>query len=232
MGPKPNRADEMSKPNARLKLSFTLDLQVPEEMSRADSVALSVGLCEALGATVMQGLPAISAKQFGKAGVKLLSHHHHAEAENLLAPRIAADLVAKVTAHLTDEEIETVCVKAAAKAPTKDADLLRYLRRQVLALVGEYRLVPCRLAALDSAGAMIELDGRLNLTNGSVMLSEQFRKARLKSDQGPIPVRVEGVEPQFSATLSGHTLSGPVLAVEVMHLVAHRPQLIGLWRQP
>jgi len=221
----------MSKPNARLKICFTLDLQIPDEMSRQDSVALGVGLCETLGATVMQGLPAISAKQLGKAGVKLLAHHHHAEAENLRAPRIAAELVAKVTAHLTDQEIESVCVKAAAKAPTSEPDLLRFLRRQVLAMVGEYRLVPCRLAALTSAGETVELDGRLNLTNGSVMLSEQFRKIRLKADQGPIPVRVESVEPQFAATLSGHTLSGPVLTVEVMHLVAHRAQLVGLWQQ-
>ncbi len=221
----------MSKPNARLKLSFTLDLQIPDEMSGQDSVALGVGLCQALGATVMQGLPAISAKQLGKAGVKLLAHHHHAEAENLRAPRIEAAMVAKVTAHLTDEEIESVCVKAAARAPTAEPDLLRYLRRQVLAMVGEYRLVPCRLAAVNSAGATAELDGRLNLTNGSVMLSDEFRKIRLRPDQGPIPVRVDGFEPQFSATLSGHTLSGPVLTVEVMHLVAHRPQLIALWQQ-
>lgn len=221
----------MSQANARLKLQFDLDLKVPEGLLREDHSALCRELCEILGATVMQGLPAISAKQLAKSAVKVLSHHHHAEVENLAAARIPAAMVQKVTAHLTDAEIETLCVKAAAKAPMSEPDLLRYLRRQALAMVSEYRLVPCKLVAVQTSGTSNELDGSLNLTNGSVMLADAFRKVRLKSDQGPIPVSVEGLESRVQATLSGHTLSGPVLAVEVMHLVPHRAHLVGLWQR-
>ena len=221
----------MSKPNARLTLEFALDLRVPDAMTAHDHGALCQELCEMLGATVLKGLPAISTKQLAKAGVSLLGHHHHATVENLAAPALDAATVARVTAHLTDDEIAQLCRSAAAQAPSAEDDLLRYLRRQALAMVGEYRLVPCRLKALQSSGTASELEGRLNLTNGSVMLDEAFRKIRLKGDQGPIAVSVEGLAAVLRATLSGHTLSGPVLAVEVDHLAPHRAPLIALWQR-
>ena len=184
-----------------------------------------------LGATVIKGLPAISTKQLAKAGVSLLGHHHHATVENLAAPALDPAVVARVAAHLTDDEIQSLCRKAAAQAPSADDELLRYLRRQALALVSEYRLVPCRLNAVQTSGASGVQEGKLNLTNGSVMLDEGFRKVRLKGDQGAIPVTVEGLAGNLRATLSGHTLSGPVLAVDVADLVPHRGHLIGLWQQ-
>ncbi len=221
----------MSQPNARLKLQFDLDLMIPAGLLKEDHSALCRDLCAILGATVLQGLPAISKKQLAKSEVRLLSHHHHVEVENLKAPSISIELAQKVTAHLTDAEIDTLCARAAAKAPSLEAELLKYLRRQALALVSDYRLVPCILNAVQTSGVSSELKGNLNLTNGSVMLTDDFRKVRLKADQGPIPVTVEGMDATVMATLSGHTLSGPVLAVEVMHLVPHRAHLVGLWQQ-
>ncbi|MCB1956230.1 MAG: hypothetical protein KDG55_11180 [Rhodocyclaceae bacterium] len=221
----------MSQPNARLKLQFDLDLMIPDTLLSEDHSALCRDLCEILGATVMQGLPAISKKQLAKAQVGLLSHHHHVEVENLRAPSIPLELARMVTAHLTDAEITVLCGRAATKAPNTEPELLKYLRRQALALVSEYRLVPCTLNAVQTSGVSSELKGNLNLTNGSVMLTDEFRKVRLKSDQGPIPVTVEGMDATVQASLSGHTLSGPVLAVEVMHLVPHRAHLVGLWQQ-
>ncbi|MCB1909221.1 MAG: hypothetical protein KDH15_17785 [Rhodocyclaceae bacterium] len=221
----------MSKPNARLTLQFSLDLRLPDDMAGRDHGALCRELCEALGTTVIKGLPAISTKQLAKAGVSLLAHHHHATVENFTVPVLDATTAARVAAHLTDDEIGVLCRDAAPQAPDAEPELLRYLRRQALAMVSEYRLVPCRLTVLQSSGASGQLDGRLNLTNGSVMLGEAFRKVRLKSDQGPIPVAVEGLGDTLRATLSGHTLSGPVLAVAVDELVPHRAHLIRLWQQ-
>lgn len=225
------RTPTMNKPNARLRLQFDLDLQLPPTMATGDHTILCRALCEALGATVLQGLPTISARQLGKIGVQVLGHHHHTELADLTAPQIPAESVSAVNAHLTDDEIARLCVRAAAKAPTAADELARYLRRQGLAMVGEYRLVPCTLSAIQSSGAGLDIPASLNLTNGSVILAEQFRKVRLKAEQAPICLKVAGIESPFQARLSGHTLSGPVLDVAVCELVAHRRTLIDLWQR-
>lgn len=221
----------MTQPNLRLRLRFDLELMVPHGLSEADHASLCRQLGEVLGSTVLQGLPAISAKQLAKAGVSLLSHHHHLEVENLAAMPLAAGRVHRAAPHLTDAEVAELCLRAAPKAPADEGELLRYLRRQALALVSEYRLVPCTLHAQLSSGAPVEIPASLNLTNGSVMLAEQHRKSRLNSGQGAIAVLVEGLEQPLGARLSGHTLSGPVLDVEVERLVPHRDLLVSLWQR-
>ena len=103
------------------------------------------------------------------------------------------------------------------------------MRRQALALVNEYRLVPCSVAALLSNGKPAQIQGRLNLTNGHVFLSDEHRQTRLQANQGGLKVSVEGTSVVVLAESSGHTLTGPVLDVHVQALVPHRDALLSRW---
>lgn len=219
----------MTKPNLKLNVSFDFDLTVPESWLQLDHDALCKTLHQALGATVTQGMPTVSAKQLAKAGVNLLSHHHHLKAVNLAAVKPPREALVAAAPHLTDPEIEQLSTKLAGKTPANPEELLRWVRRHALALNNEYRLVDCVVQAKLTSGAVAQLQGKLNLTQGSIVLSEKDRHNRLQSNQGPIPVSVNDTSVTVHATLSGQTLSGPVLGVEISDLAPHRDVLIERW---
>ena len=221
----------MTKPNIKLHVSFDFDLTVPEPWLQLDHDALCKALHEALGATVTQGMPTVSAKQLAKVGVSLLGHHHHLKAANLSAVRPPREALVAAAPHLTDPEIEQLGTKLAGKTPANPEELLRWARRHALALSNEYRLVDCVVQAKLTSGAVAQLEGKLNLTQGSIVLSEKDRQNRLQSNQGPIPVRVSETPVTVPATLSGQTLSGPVLGVEISALAPHRDLLIERWQK-
>lgn len=218
----------MSSPNVRLQLRFDLDLAVPQAIAGLDHGQLCQALATALGATVIQGLPSISAKQLGKAGVTLLGHHHHLDAKSLGGAAVDPKLVIQAAPHLTDEEVAQVAAKAAGKLPAGDASA--FLRRLALALVNEYRLVRCVVAALLSNGKPTEIEGDLNLTNGHIFLGEAHRLTKLQANQGGLKVRITGTAIALVAECSGHTLTGPVLDVAVPSLVPHRDALMASWK--
>ncbi len=214
---------------ARLLVAFEFELDVPESLASLDAADFQKELILALGDTVFKGMHSVSNKQLSKRNIQLLAHRHRVEATLLDAPSIDPALLASVAPHLTDAEIQRISVNAAAKAPT-DADALRaYLRRQALAVANDYRLVPCTVKAAASGGAVITLSARLNLTNGGVLVDEAHRKTRLKTDQTTVDVSLGEPQVVIPAKLSGHTLSGPVLAVDVLNMAPHRDALQAAW---
>lgn len=221
----------MSKANLKLRVSFDFELTAPTELLQADHDALCRQLHEALGAMIFQGMPTITAKQLGRVGVEMLAHHHHLDAANLSAPAIARDALVAAAPHLTDAELDQLSRRAAAKAPTAEDELLRFLRRQALAMVNDYRMVACLVQAKLSSGAPARLEGRLNLTNGSVLVGERDRQNRLQTNQGEIMVLAAAGQACMSASYAGHTLSGPVIEVAVTELARHRDTLIQEWQQ-
>lgn len=220
----------MSSANVRLKLHFDLDLAVPAQLSALDHERLCKALATALGATVIQGLPVIAGKQLAKAGVTVVGSHHHLDAVSLVMQAVDRRRIIDVAPHLTDREVVLLATKAAAKLPASPVEAAAYLRRQALALVNEYRLVPCSVAVLLSSGKPARIEGRLNLTNGHIFLGEEHRQTRLQANQGPLQVSIDGTSIVVAADSSGHTLTGPVLDVQVPVLVPHRDALIARWQ--
>jgi hypothetical protein len=219
----------MTRSKARLLVQFEFDLDVPEKFAALDAAALQKQLTLALGDTVFTGMRTVSSKQLNKVGIQLLAHRHRVEASMLDAPSIDPALLARIAPHLTDQEVQHVSVHAAAKAPTGTDALRAYLRRQALAVANDYRLIPCTVQAATSGGAVVMLGAKLNLTNGGVLVDEAHRKVRLKSDQSTVSVSLGDPQIILPARLSGHTLSGPVLAVDVAHMAPHRDALQSAW---
>lgn len=219
----------MTRSNVRLLVHFELELIAPEALAGLDGSALQQRLSQILGETVFKGMPTVSAKQLAKAGIHLHAHHHRVEAESCALQAIDATLLAAVAPHLTDQEIQQLCRQAAAKAPADLVALRSYLRRQALKLVNDYRLVPCIVRGQISSGSVASLGAQLNLTNGGVLVNEAHRKTRLKADQAAVEIHLGNPPIVVPASLSGHTLSGPVLAVDIAHLAPHRASLQRLW---
>lgn len=219
----------MTRSKARLLVQFEFDLDVPDSFAALDAAALQKQLTLALGDTVFAGMRTVSSKQLGKADIQVQAYRHRVEANRVDAPSIDAALLARIAPHLTDLEVQQLSVRAAAKAPT-GADALRaYLRRQALAVANDYRLVPCAVQAAMNNGAIVTLGAKLNLTNGGVLVDEAHRKTRLKTDQSTVHVTLGEPQIILPAKLSGHTLSGPVLAVDVTHMAPHRDALQSAW---
>lgn len=220
----------MSKANLKLRVTFDFELAAPAPLLQSDHDALCRQLHDALGAMVFQGMPTVTAKQLAKLGTSLLAHHAHLDAANLSAPSIPREALVAAAPHLTDDELDQLARRAAAKAPAGGDELLRYLRRQALALVNEYRMVPCVVEAKLTSGAPARLEGKLNLTNGSVMLGERDRQNRLHTNRDNIVVTAADGRASMAANCAGHTLSGPVIEVTVGELARHRDALIEHWQ--
>lgn len=220
----------MSAANVRLQLHFDLDLAVPEQLTALDHAQLCKTLAGALGATVIQGLPAIAGKQLAKGGVRVVKHHHRLDAVVQTVQRVDPVRIIEVAPHLTDAEVATLAARAAARMPAGAEAAAAYLRSQALALVNEYRLVPCAVMALLTSGKPAQIEGQLNLTNGHIFLDASHRQTRLQNGQGALRVAVNGVDVQLAAECSGHTLTGPVLDVPVAQLVPHRQALLTRWQ--
>lgn len=218
----------------RLDLAFHLELKLPPELSAADPARLQQQLAEALGAMVLQGLPTIATKQLAKSGVEVKGSGVKLSVQTL-TPEISAglkELLPGVAPHLTDEELRVLTAFAAglpgAAAPE---ELKRALRRKALSIANEFRLVPCRVHALLTSGEAGVLEAVLNLTNGSVMVEAQDRQKRLHPGQSQVGVEVPQAQVSLEGAYAGHTISGPVIEVQVTSMGTHRDALIGLWQQ-
>lgn len=221
----------MSKANVKLQLTFDLDICVPERLLEQDHAALCRTLSEMLGSMVFQGMPTVTGKQLAKGGATLVGHHYHMSTAVLGAPTVARELLVAAAPHLTDDELEQLARKAHGRLPEGSEEQQRYLRRQALNLVNDFRMLPCKVAARLTSGNAAELEGKLNLTNGSVLIGERDRQSRLQANQGPILVEPLGTGVQLQGACAGHTLSGPVIEVSVTQLAAHRDPLIKAWQQ-
>ena len=219
----------MSVANVSLLLPFDLELAVTDSLVALDHAQLCKTLAGLLGPTVIQGLPVIAGKQLAKAEMRVLKHHHRLEAEVKTAARVEPSRIVDAAPHLTDAEVATLAVRAAARLPKGEAEQASYLRSQALALVNEYRLVSCLVEALLSNGKPSQIEGKLNLTNGHIFLDASHRQTRLQHAQGPLRVAVDGTDVVLTAECSGHTLTGPVLDVAVKQLVPHRAALLARW---
>ncbi|MDR1854653.1 MAG: hypothetical protein LBR05_07110 [Azoarcus sp.] len=223
----------MPKPNLKLRVAFEFEIVAPESLLDADHAKLCRNLSEALGAVALQGMPTVTGKQLAKVGASLLNHHCHIDAENLTVPPIDRAALVAAAPHLTDEELDRVAHQAAGKAPADPANLGRFLRKLALALVNEYRLVPCEVEGkLKSGGNVsdIVVEATLNLTNGSVMVGEEDRQNRLQQGVGAVTIVAADGKAKFKGNCEGHTLSGPVINVSIDDIATARDALIQLWQ--
>jgi hypothetical protein len=220
----------MSKPNLKLRVAFEFEIDAPPALLTDDHATLCRKLGELLGPLVLQGMPTITGKQLARAGASIVGHHHHLDAENLSVPGIDRALMIAAAPHLTDAELERLSRQAGAKAPTNPVELKRYLRRQALALVNDYRLVPCAIEGQLKFGGDITVSATLNLTNGSVMVDEGDRQNQLKQGNGVVTLVAADGRVRITGNCAGHTLSGPVIDVSINDVALSRDNLIQLWQ--
>ncbi|MDR2209804.1 MAG: hypothetical protein LBE22_12800 [Azoarcus sp.] len=221
----------MSKANLKLHVAFEFEVDAPETLLEHDHVTLCRKLSDMLGPLVLQGMPKVTATQLAKSGAALVGHHCRLDAQNLSCPPIDRAAVIAAAPHLTDEEIDTLARQLTGKTPNDPAQMQRLLRRKALALVNEYRLVPCLAEGqLNSGGTFtdIELDATLNLTNGNVMIGESHRQTHLR--QGVGTVTLVAADVRITGNCEGHTLSGPVINVSIDDIAKSRDALIQLWQ--
>src|SRR5574339_231653 len=170
----------MSRPNLKLNVAFEFELSAPNGLLELDHEHLCKAMHDFLGAMVLQGMPTITAKQLGKAGVSVLSHHHHLDVANVDGATIPRAEYVAAGPHLTDDELLQLARRTSGKLPEIQGERARVLRRHALALVSEFRMIPCAVYGRLSSGKEAQLQGRLNLTNGSVLLAEPDRQSRLQ----------------------------------------------------
>lgn len=219
----------MARANLKLTVAFEFDLEAPPAFIDCSHQQLCRAVQELLGSMVLQGMPTVTAKQLGKAGIGLLSHHHHLDVLNTAAAPIPREALIAAGPHLTDEELEQFARRTAGRVPPEQTDRERFLRRHALALVGDFRIVPCSIQARLLSGKDATLRARLNLTNGSVVVTDKDRQSRLQTKDAPIRVDVDGLPVPLRASCAGHTLSGPVIEVALAEIAAQRDALIALW---
>ncbi len=219
----------MANGNAKLSISFDFDLTVPAGLSEATEEQLLAKLKEALGPTVFGGMPTVTKKQLAKAGIALEGHSSRCLVTKT-GVCVPPEMVAQAAPHLTEDELTRVAQLAAAKFPQKPAEQMAHLRRVALKFANDYRLVDCQLTPEQSIGGRVEMTAHLNLTNGGVLVDDAFKKIKLKTDQGPIAIRVADTDVTLNATLGGHTLGGPLLEVSINDIAANRTRLIERWQ--
>jgi len=220
----------MSDSNLKLSLTFDFDLKAPESLLQGDHETLCRTLNDILGTMVLQGMPTITGKQLAKAGIDVVAHHHHVAVVNSAARAIPREALVAAAPHLTDGELVVLAQRLHGKLPPTPAEQARFVRRHALALVNDFRMVACAVTARLTSGQEARLAGKLNLTNGSVLVGEGDRQKRLQANQGALRVEVGAPGMALPAQCAGHTLSGPVIEVGLADLAAHRDTLIGLWQ--
>ncbi|MDR1423444.1 MAG: hypothetical protein LBI92_02390 [Azoarcus sp.] len=223
----------MPKTNLKLQIAFEFEIAAPEAMLADDHAALCRKLSELLGPIALQGMPTITGKQLAKAGASIIAHHYHLNAENLSIPAVDRAAFIAAAPHLTDAELARLRTQVFGKTPSDADELRRFLRKQSLALVNEYRLVPCKVEGkLKSGGnvSAITVDATLNLTNGSVMVGEEDRQNHLLQGAGAVTIVAAGGAARFTGNCEGHTLSGPLINVSIADIAGARDALIQLWQ--
>lgn len=222
----------MSKPNAKLRITFDFEVKLPDTVLHDDHEAFHKAVQALLGSMVFQGMPTVTGKQLAKEGGRLCTHSYRLDVTNLRVPSLPREHLVMAAPHLTDEELERLERQISGKVVSDDhAELSRVIRRHALALVNEYRTIPCLVTALLTSGAPAQLEGKLNLTNGNVLLNEQDRHARLRGNQENIRVIAAGGEVSLPATCAGHTLSGPVIEVQIKEIGLFRGALMEAWQK-
>lgn len=220
----------MSKANVKLQLAFDFDLTVPASLLESTHDDLCKTLSELLGAMVFQGMPTVTSKQLGKAGISILTHHHHLNATEVGSGAVDREALIAAAPHLTDDELAKLARRAQGKVSAAGDGMLRLLRREALAMVSEYRMIPCKVEALLTSGNTAQLGAQLNLTNGSVLVDELDRQKRLKADQA-LTVLPLDTDIRLQASCAGHTLSGPVIEVLIAAIATHRNPLVQVWQR-
>ncbi len=220
----------MTNANARLRITFDFDLNVPQALAQGNDDALVDSLRKILGNTVFNGMPTVTGKQLAKSEVSVVTHSCQCEVKRIGLASVEKAAVREAAPHLTDEELEKAGILAAQKLPAAPAQQKAHIRRIALKLVNDYRLVPCTVDAEQSVGERIEMGAQLNLTNGGVLVDDHHKKVRLKSGQPPIAVRIANTDIVLHAQLGGHTLGGPLLEVSIDSLVPHRDVLLACWQ--
>jgi hypothetical protein len=221
----------MPTPNLKLHVVFEFEVAAPETLLSGDHDALCRKFGDLLGGLALQGMPKVTATQLAKVGASLVAHHHRLDVRNLDTPVIERAALIAAAPHLTDEELDRLAQQG-GKIPGEAAEQRRHLRRQALALVKEYRLVPCQVEGrLKSNGTAVTLSAMLNLTNGRVMVGEADRQHRLQTGPGAVTVLAAGGAASLAGNCEGHTLSGPVIGVSIDDIAKAREVLIGLWRK-
>jgi len=223
----------MPKTNLKLQVAFEFEIAAPETMLADDHATLCRKLSDLLGPVALQGMPTITGKQLAKAGACVIAHHYHLDAENLSIPAVDRAALAAAAPHLTDAELTRLGQQVSGKTPTDADELRRFLRKQALALVNEYRLVPCEVEGkLKSGGNIsdITVDATLNLTNGSVMVGGEDRQNRLQQGVGAVTIVAADGAVRFTGNCEGHTLSGPLINVSIADIARTRDALIQLWQ--
>ena len=148
----------MPQTNLKLQLAFEFEIAAPEAMLVDDHAALCRKLSDLLGPITLQGMPTITGKQLAKAGASIVAHHYHLDVENLSIPAVNRATLIAAAPHLTDTELTRLGRQVSGKTPTDGDELRRFLRKQALALVNEYRLVPCEVEGkLKSGGNISEI---------------------------------------------------------------------------
>lgn len=218
------------KANAHVRLTFDLALTVPDELAKLSPAALSAALSEALGPMVLQGLPTIGGKQLARAGIQVAAHRHRLEASALAVPRADRDELTHAAPHLTEAELDRVLTTLTETLPTEREARLKLLRRKGLAMVNEFRLVPCVVAVTTITGATERVAATLNLTNGSVMVEPEHRHHRTPAGQSAL-LEVPAVGVTVAAHCAGHTISGPVIEITLREIASHRAPLLQVWQQ-
>ena len=223
----------MSKANLKLHVTFEFEIVAPEALLTHNHATLCQKLSEMLGPLVLHGMPKVTATQLAKAGASLIGHHCHLDAKNLSLPAVDRAAVVAAAPHLTDGELDDLSRQLAGKTPEDPMELQRLLRRRALAVVNEYRLVPCQVEGkLKTGGASTDatLDATLNLTNGSVMIDEHHRHSHLQQGINVITLVAADGAVRMTGNCEGHTLSGPVINVSIADISKSRDALIRLWQ--
>lgn len=220
----------MSRANLKLTVSFEFELDAPDALLARSQDQLLAAVQEMLGAMVLQGMPTVTTKQLAKAGVGVLAHRAELDVINTIVAQAPREALIAAAPHLTDGELGQLARRTGGKVPLSEAERFRFLRRQALAFVGEFRMLPCVIHARLVSGKDAQLAGRLNLTNGSVLVGERDRQSRLQVRQEALRVTVEPAGVSLAASCAGHTLSGPVIEVAVADLATHRDALIAAWQ--
>ena len=222
----------MPKANAKLRITFDFDVELPESVLSEENAVFQQAVETMLGSMVLQGMPAVTGKQLEKAGGKLCAHTYRLDAMNLQVPQVSRETLVAAAPHLMDAELDQLARRIAGKLPDADPnEQMRTIRRHALSLVNEYRTVPCVVTAKLTSGTSAQLEGKLNLTNGSVLLGEQNRQVRLQPGQEDIRVTAAEGNVSIPATCAGHTLSGPVIETAIADLVPFRDCLIDIWQK-
>lgn len=220
----------MSRSNLKLSVAFEFELAAADSLLEGSHEDLCKAVHDALGKMVLQGMPTVTGNQLAKAGIAVVSHHHHIDVVNTAAPPVERDTLIAAAPHLTDAELALLAHRVRGRVPPGDVERVRFLRKHALALANEFRMVACVVHARLISGKDAALAARLNLTNGSVLVAEQDRQSRLQPNQGALRVEVEGTAAALEASCAGHTLSGPVIEVPIPALAAHHDALIAAWQ--